>query len=478
MEMNLLILSTAGFLFFLPQESLNEVVKCNGNCKCYDQGLDCSGKGIHQVVFHQKTFEQTIKKINLKRNNITEIPEYNCTYINYLVEEINFDSNKIESITTDMIGRTFPMLNSISFLRNRIKKIREGDFLFLTQLQHLDIGDNQIREIEPGAFFSQKKLHILRLERNQLKVIEPLAFQGLQNLKVLKMEHNNLTLLNSEWFKQIPRLENLSVKANSVKNLQPFDMKWPKSLKKIDLSENKLQYIPNFPSFENVIAARESLIFDLSNNDINCDCVLSDIRKYKSDKLFKFVCGIKLDCNFPTKSLFSFDTRVCSEEEGVKYIAQLQNQPICQVPKLQLRISRGHDGLTKLQCEGQGEPTPEVTIKNKDGQIIPRAKSEGNKATLNISSEQHSISDLKCVATNMLGSTQSSRWLISKMVSTNESTHAICNDKPCELKSCKRNNFVLPYIVFSLCMFINVTLAFYLVLIKCSYAIQRLLDYV
>ena len=478
MEMDLLILSTACILFFLPQESLNKVVKCNGKCKCYDQGMDCSGVGIRQVVFHQKTFEEIIKKINFKRNNITELPEYNCTYINYLVEEINFDSNKIESVTTDMIGRMFPRLNSISFLRNKIKKIRKGDFLFLTQIQHLDIGDNQIREIEPGSFFSQKNLHTLRLERNLLKVIEPLAFQGLQNLKVLKMEHNNLTLLNSEWFKQIPRLENLSVKANRVKKLQPYNMQWPKSLKKIDLSENKLKYIPNFPSFENVIAAKQSLIFDLSNNDINCDCVLSDIGKYKPDELFKSVCGIKLDCNFPAKSLHSFGTTVCSEEEGVKYIAQLQNQPICQVPKLQLRISRGHDGLTKLQCEGQGEPTPEVTIRNKDGQIIPTAKLLGNMASLNISSERHSISDLKCVATNILGSTQSSQWLISKMVSKNESTHPICKDKPCELKSCKRNNFVLPFIVFSSCMFINVTIAFYLVLIKCSHAIRRLLDYV
>ena len=474
--MNLLILSTAGILILLPGESSYEVAKCNENCTCYDQGLDCSGVGIRQVVFHQETFEETIKNINLRRNDITELPEYNSSYINYIVEEINFDSNKIESITTDMIGRTFPMLNSISFLRNRIKKIREGDFLFLTQLQHLDIGDNQIREIEPGSFFSQKKLHVLRLERNQLKVIEPLAFQGPKNLKVLNMEHNNLTVLNSEWFKQIPRLEHLSVKANRVKMLQPYNMQWPHSLRRIDLSDNKLQYIPNFPSFENVTAARgpkETLIFDLRNNDINCDCILSDIQKYKSNELSKFACGIKIDCNFTARNYTSFDATACSEEEATKYVEQLQNQPTCQIPIIQLTVSEDEKGLTTLQCEGQGVPTPHVMIKKIDGQVIPAAKSEGNVSTLNISSEKYPISDLKCVATNSIALTQSSEWLISKMVSKNVSTLPICKEKTRKLKSFEKKYFILPYIVFPLCMLINVTIAIYLVFIKCSNLIQK-----
>ena len=376
--------------------------------------------------------------------------------MNYEVAKINFDSNKIESILTDMIGRTFPMVKLMSFLHNKIKSVQNGAFLFLTELEQLDLGDNQIKEIEPGAFFSQGKLQKLYLEGNHLKIIKPMAFEGLKNLKVLKINNNNLNVLDNEWLKQLSNLEELSVTSNTIKYLQPFDMKWPNNLRKVNLSNNSLGYIPNFPLFGSQIGgigSKSAWLFDLSNNDISCDCVISDIKEYDSTELINIVCGLRIDCKSelgPSELQKWHGRPICDEKEGLRYVKQIQKQPNCEKPEMQLKASRSHEHLTKLRCEAKGIPIPEIKLKSKDGTLITTAEYKGNVATVYINTNIHPKSDVVCVATNSLGSVESSKWLVSVMDPNNVTIDKNCPKASQELKSSEMKMFVLAHIVFSL----------------------------
>ena len=453
------ILLTVGIFCFHLLFLITTSFKCNGKCKCYGKRLDCSGAGLDKVVFNQEIFKEgTIKTIDMRRNDITSLPVYNSTFMSYAVENMNFDSNEIKGAAAGMIGRTFPMLKSLSFLHNKIKKIQKADFLFLIELEHLDLGDNEITEIAPGSFFSQDKLKNLYLEGNQLKVINPMAFQGLTNLKVLKINDNNLTFVESEWFAHFSKLEELSVQNNAVKYLRPFDMKWPRSMKKLDLSNNKLQYIPNFPPFENIMETTPSWLFDLRHNDITCDCVISDIQQYKSTELINIVCGIMIDCKLGMQNYFSNKRNTCEEADGMKHVENLQNQPTCQMPDLKLKLSRSNDQITKLECVGTSIPTPHVKIKHKDGQFTTGAGSKRNVATLYISSNNQPMSDFVCVATNSLGSVESSHWLGSRMVSINLTYDHGCKDTTQEYMESSKNNFAFAYLVFAGCMLSNLVI--------------------
>ena len=453
-----------GILCFLSQIASTVSLKCNGKCKCYNQGLDCSGAGFDEVIFDQKTFIGTIKTIDLRRNNIKHLPAYNSTFMNYEVAKINFDSNNIESIWTDMLGRTFPMLKSISFLHNKIKTVQKRAFFFLTELELLDLGDNQITEIESGAFLSQNKLLKLYLERNHLKILEPAAFEGLEKLKILKINKNNLQLLDSELFTHFSNLEELYAGSNSIKYLQPFDMKWPTKLRKVDLSNNSLRYIPNFPSFKKTMAdtvLNHSWLFDVRNNDINCECVISDIQKYKSKEILNVICGFKTDCKFELQNLIEIST--CNEKTGLRFVTKLQDQPTCRMPELQLKANPSHEHLTKLQCEAQGIPIPEIKLKSKDGMMIQTAEYKGNTETVYINTNNHPVSDVICVATNSLGSVESSQWFVTAMDGKNVTSYEGCIKTTQEHLSSEIRKFAFAYFVFSLCVLFDVIIGTFFV---------------
>ena len=205
--------------------------------------MDCSAAGLNEVVLYPELFKKKIKNIDFRRNNIIGLQFSNFSCNNEILEEIKFDSNRIDSLNLKKLRHTFLTINKLSFLYNRLKTIEKGDLLFLTNLRYLDLGNNQITDIAPGSFFSQEKLEKLFLDNNHITMIEPMTFYGLQNLKILSIKHNRLTLLKYESFKDMSNLEELYLNSNDIQYLEPFDIKWPKLLTKIDLSNNRLEYI-------------------------------------------------------------------------------------------------------------------------------------------------------------------------------------------------------------------------------------------
>lgn len=78
-------------------------------------------------------------------------------------------------------------LMRLSLRGNRISKIAQDDFYFLTDLNSLDLAECGLEHIHPEAFHTLKNLEYLRLEGNQLRTLTPLGHFA-PNLRLGKIE--------------------------------------------------------------------------------------------------------------------------------------------------------------------------------------------------------------------------------------------------------------------------------------------------
>ena len=451
-------------------------LKCNGKCKCYGTAMDCSAGNFKEIHFQKNIFEKrNIKKIYLRRNNISSLSLYKYTFIDYKVEEINLDSNRITSIVTDNIGRTFPMLKKLSLLNNKISSVRKRDFYFVTNLEVLDLGNNKITDIADGSFDAFERLEKLYLDRNELKTFKPSLFQGLQNLKVLSANHNLLTVVDHKWLDPLSSLRKLSLSFNFIAFIRPYDMKWAKSLAEIDLSHNKLQFIPNLPSFEALENGRtpgDSWFIDLRNNSVNCDCHLSSFNKFLV--LQKFVCGIFVACNFGTskKNEHWAAKNVCSVDKGMTLLVNFLKQPICQAPKLKLLTTNSSIKTSKpvIQCVGYGYPVPEVKIRQVHNEPIFPIQITKNMAMLEAEESFLNLNDYECVATNNVASVRNSLWLSSRD-EAKKPTQATSYKTLRELYS--QVNLLFPLTVAVVCLVSNMLIISVFIYWKCQSIIHK-----
>ena len=95
-------------------------------------------------------------------------------------------------------------------------------------------------------------------------------------------------------------LEELFIMSNTIRYIEPFNMTWQKSLRKINLSDNQIQYLPNLPALENINYAvhksGESWYLDLTDNPVKCSCFMTSLRDYAWQNLNKAVCGVGMKC--------------------------------------------------------------------------------------------------------------------------------------------------------------------------------------
>ena len=286
--------------------------------------------------------------------------------------------------------------------------------------------------------------------------------------------------MHNKWFEYLPNLSELSVKSNRIKYLKPFDMKWPKSLTKIDLSSNRLEYIPNLPSMKNVtdemIEVKEWFI-DLNKNPVSCECVISDHQKYNTLELEKALCGISVECSFgDTKSGLWVTRGICNKNDGIKFMRRIKNQPICQPSGLELSLVKLDNQVTELQCTASFNPIPTVSIIKTNDENIISTELRLNIATTLIKHTESS-SEFECTATNIFGHVNSSKWLPKKAFARNISKLQNATDN-CLSKTivpfgnftdqrcCECINLIFPLIVFTISIVSTITVTCKCLLIK------------
>ena len=428
--------------------------------------MDCSNVNLKELLFHEGMLPSHVTTIELKRNNISNLPSKKFTFVNKAVTEIKLNSNKVQNVSTAALGQTFPMLRILSFFKNRITHIRRRNIVALQNLRFLDLGQNQIKSIENESFSRLAKLENLFLDGNQLKTVLPDTFKGLAGLVVLKLNLNKIPILDHKWIRHMTSLEQLMLKSNRIRFIKPFDMKWPSSLRILDLSHNQMRYLPNLPSLKNINSinkAGSGWYIDLSGNPVNCNCFIPSFTEYSMQDLNKAVCGINMECQivgegtFTDASAFWPFSKNCNASHRISFFANYLRKPACQEPQLRLKafnLKVNEDSsFTHLQCVADGTLVPDVKIEhlhsNKSTGSIQGAR---NIANLYLASDEK-VGNFQCVGTNNVASIKSGNWMDSKQnCSVQVKGPRNMNDKCAH----RRGGDVFSFTVFSLCMVTNV----------------------
>ena len=432
--------------------------------------MDCSAAGIGKLFLYPDVLKKKIKTIDFRRNNIIGLQFANFVCSNGILEDVNLDFNRIDSLNLKNFGRTFTKINKLSFLHNRLKAIKKGDLLFLTNLRYLDLGANQITDIAAGSFFSQEKLEQLLLDNNRITAVKPMTFQGLQNLRILSMNRNRLNVMENENLKDMSNLEELYLNSNAIQYLEPFDMKWPVTLTKIDLSNNRLEYIPNLPSMKNFKNDKSltGWFIDLRKNPVSCDCILLDNKNKMASGLEKIICGISVECTIGEKKLGPWATdKICDKPTGMKFLSKIKEKPICKAPDLKLDLAKLKNQLTKLECRASGLPSPSVTVQIPNQKGIVSTLVKPGYASVTFSKMIYPGSSFLCVATNIVGNVTSANWLDTEIKKRNILNENNYNDKTPKTK-CGSMNLIFPVLVFTSSMLVCTAVVFGMIWTKCK----------
>ncbi|XP_053171915.1 opticin [Scomber japonicus] len=119
---------------------------------------------------------------------------------------------------------------------NKIRHVKNTDFINLNKLQSIDLTGNQISEMDEDAFRSLLQLHQLLLADNNLQVMPELPV----TMRHIDLRNNRLISrgLHTEVFKDMSQLEFLYLSNN---NLDYIPTPLPLSLRLLHLQNNSIQ---------------------------------------------------------------------------------------------------------------------------------------------------------------------------------------------------------------------------------------------
>merc|ERR1719225_190892 len=91
--------------------------------------------------------------------------------------ELNLGKNNIKFVNAECLMNS--RLSSLDLSENKIIRIHEKSFNFLSSLKKLYLQDNKLQEVPSKVFQSFDKLEILNIGQNSFTVIDDSAFPSL-----------------------------------------------------------------------------------------------------------------------------------------------------------------------------------------------------------------------------------------------------------------------------------------------------------
>ncbi|KAI3647104.1 hypothetical protein MP228_007325 [Amoeboaphelidium protococcarum] len=203
---------------------------------------------------------QNLTSLGLSNCGLDEIPT--CVYSLQQLEKLGLFSNKIKSISSDISN--LRQLVKLDLSHNELSSLPE-EFGALYRLQWLNLSYNKLREL-PQSFSRLTNMIDLGLCCNELASLPDLS--KLQLLKVLPVYNNQLTcigswlpklaslqkfdasnnqLVNADEVFHLPNVNYINLKKNRIQAMSlpvSFIQNLEKSLQFLDLSSNRLRYLP------------------------------------------------------------------------------------------------------------------------------------------------------------------------------------------------------------------------------------------
>uniref|UniRef100_A0A182LVG6 Leucine rich immune protein (Coil-less) n=1 Tax=Anopheles culicifacies TaxID=139723 RepID=A0A182LVG6_9DIPT len=170
--------------------------------------------------------------------------------------------NRIRTIKSTLNGGQQRKLESLNLRHNQLRIINLEVLSPLGWFKYVDLSHNKI-ELLVGRFSSDRlvaiilshnrlkaldfcqwkpipSLHSISLDTNELTRV-PNCMHHLSNLSYICFSNNKLAIVNMDVFGEMDNLTNLDLTGNHISSITFREEKYPKRLKELNLSENKIE---------------------------------------------------------------------------------------------------------------------------------------------------------------------------------------------------------------------------------------------
>ncbi|KAM3871653.1 biglycan b [Diretmus argenteus] len=235
-----------------------EVQLCPFGCHCQLRVVQCSDLGLTEVP---KNIPVDTKFLDLQNNRITELKEndfkglsnlYALSLVNNKISKVHpralvplkhmqklyFSRNHLTSIPKNLP----PSLVELRIHENHIKKVLEGAFSGLGNMNCIEMGGNPIQNsgFEPGAF-KGLKLNYLRISEAQLTGVPKDLPDSLHELH---LDHNQIQAVELEDLSRYKHLFRLGLGYNHIRNIENGSLAFLPRLRELHLENNRLTHVP------------------------------------------------------------------------------------------------------------------------------------------------------------------------------------------------------------------------------------------
>ena len=194
-----------------------------------------------------------LENLHLERNNLTSIPSDLFDSKNWTaLRKVRLKLNSISYLPSNVFSSVHLVnLEHICVSRNSLTLLPDGLFNnpALQKLKHLDFSYNMISVLPENLFncSNLRNLKILSLHGNKIELL--FDNPALQNLRYIDFQHNMISALSENLFncRNLRNLERIWLHVNKIELLPDklFQNKYLKTLRLIDLSQNKIKFIPS-----------------------------------------------------------------------------------------------------------------------------------------------------------------------------------------------------------------------------------------
>ncbi|XP_076637700.1 podocan [Colletes latitarsis] len=186
---------------------------------------------LHDNIF--SILPRSLKSLHLERNNFEHL------YLNDAgnIEELYFDGNPL------VILKIGPDSSTIKLISLANCTLHSGDQFLIDAplLTTLDLSYNRLTAISLESI--PQFLEKLSLSHNEFTSVPYLEY--LQRLHSLSLSHNIIEYINDEIMERLPgSLKTLSLRGNRISSIDDMAFSTLYMLEELDLSKNKLRYLP------------------------------------------------------------------------------------------------------------------------------------------------------------------------------------------------------------------------------------------
>ncbi|XP_028988367.1 carboxypeptidase N subunit 2 [Betta splendens] len=182
-----------------------------------------------------------LESLQMRGNAIAILPAFLFQNLHNL-RILDLSQNNLQEVQIE----TFTGLAAVAILKlnnNNISNLKHGTFHNLSHLEELHLGWNKISQLDDDIFSVLTKLKVLSLRGNLLTTFSGKVFGSeAPNLKELNLKGNKLTELSS--LGRLASLTDLILASNRLSNLSEGVFGNVTLLERLDLSENRLAFLP------------------------------------------------------------------------------------------------------------------------------------------------------------------------------------------------------------------------------------------